>query len=72
MKDAELARLLRYYWNDKGDIERCTAFSRADVEHRFPKVLQAWDEVQLAQRNLSAELDKAVEQAQAQEHEDDL
>ncbi len=71
MTDAELARTMRHFWNEKGDLESCTAFSRSEMEARLPKVLAAWAVVERAQRDLSAELDAAVAQAESQEVRDD-
>lgn len=45
---------LRYFWEDKRDLERYFAFDRELLKKRYPEVLDAWDRYKTAERSLSA------------------
>lgn len=48
--------MLRYFWEEKGDIERWTGFDRAAIAKEYPEVLKAWDDYNTARRLLTAVL----------------
>ncbi len=52
----EYADMLRYFWEEKGDIERYTQFSRERMTAEFPEVLKAWDDYNIARKVLTAVL----------------
>ncbi len=48
--------MLRYFWEEKDDLERYCAFDRDRMAREFPEVLKAWDDYKLARKMLSAVL----------------
>ena len=50
------ADMMRYFWEEKGDIERYASFSRERTATEFPEVLKAWDDYNTARKVLSAVL----------------
>jgi hypothetical protein len=46
--------MLRYFWEQKGDLERYTSFEKAIAE--FPEVGKAWADYKMAEKILSAVL----------------
>lgn len=50
------ADMMRYFWEEKGDIERYSSFSRERTAAEFPEVLKAWDDYNTSRKVLSAVL----------------
>jgi hypothetical protein len=44
----DMAAMLAYFWQEKGDITRWCSFDREKVKAEFPEVLKAWDDYQTA------------------------
>ena len=52
----EMLDMLRYFWEEKGDIERYSGFDREAIAKAYPEVLKAWDDYNTARRMLNAVL----------------
>lgn len=52
----QYANMLRYFWEEKGDIERYVSFSRERTAAEFTEVLKAWDDCTASRKVLSAVL----------------
>jgi len=50
------ADMMRYFWEEKGSIERYASFSRERTATEFPEVLRAWDDYNTSRRVLTAVL----------------
>lgn len=54
MDREEIASMLEYFWQEKGDIERWTGFDRDMLASEFPAVLKAWDDYKASRAVLDA------------------
>lgn len=48
------AEMIRYFWQDKKDLERWTGFDRDYLAREFPAVLKAWDDYKASRAVLDA------------------
>lgn len=49
----DFRNMVKYFWQEKGDIERWSSFDRAFAEEHFPHVLDAWERHKKAEKILS-------------------
>ena len=54
MDREEIVNMLRYFWQEKGDLERWVDFKRPEVVGEFPEVIKAWNDYKAAEGILSA------------------
>ena len=47
---------LRYFWEEKEDLECWTGFDREALATQYPEILKAWDDYKLSRRTLTAVL----------------
>ena len=52
----EIARMLGYFWTEKGDLSRWVGFGSPDVEREFPDVVRAWRAYKDAEALLGARI----------------
>ena len=46
--------MIRYFWENKGDIERYNGYDEASLERSAPHVLKAWKDYKIARSILDA------------------
>jgi hypothetical protein len=61
----EQARMLQYFWEEKGNIERWVGFDKAIASGAFPHVRDAWEDYLRARENMTAAVKDAVEKWRA-------
>lgn len=61
-KQIEHLDFLRYFWEEKGDIERYACFEdiKPWLQENYPEILKAWSEYKASERTLSAVLKEAL------------
>lgn len=55
MMTDEDARMLDYFWNEKGDLERWSNWHarREAIRESHPEIIKAWEDYKVARRMLS-------------------
>lgn len=54
MDREQAAEMIRYFWQDKEDLERWTGFDRDYLAREFPAVLKAWGDYKASRAVLDA------------------
>jgi len=57
--------MLRYFWEEKADLERCTGWQylKLQLKEQYPEILEAWNQYKKSYELLSA----LIEAAEVQE-----
>lgn len=55
-KDLRDLKSVVYFWEEKGDVERCTSWARQRelLAQHYPEVLLAWQQLKMAERTMKA------------------
>lgn len=56
----EVASMISYFWQEKGDLERWAGFDRDYLAREFPAVLKAWDDYKASRAALDAVVSDAA------------
>ncbi len=55
MDREEAVNCMTYFWQEKGDLDRCASFDEAIVH--FPDLKRAWDDYKRAERTVRIEVE---------------
>ena len=54
MDREDVVKMIAYFWQEKGDMERWCDFDRDYLAREFPAVLKAWDDYKISRLVLDA------------------
>ena len=69
--DSAVLRSLIYFWEERGDLERCTSWDALQpiIEQQHPEIARAWREYKAIRLTITAVLRHAADQADRREEE---